>query len=208
MREMKIKDRNPRQHEVQLIRVDGDDTILGYCEKGRCHARNGLLHRAFSVFIFNDEKKLLLQRRSKEKLLWPLYWSNSVCSHPRKGENYETAAARRVKEELGIECGLHFLFKFQYQVNFEDIGAEHELCAVFIGRTNSPVFINKEEIAEIKYLSIDAVEEELKVNSAQYSPWFKIEWGRIRKGYLPNIDGLFDASPSSPPRPAGSNRPD
>ncbi len=189
--------------EDRLILVDRDDAVIGYCDKGRCHARNGLLHRAFSVFIFNDEKKLLLQRRSKEKLLWPLYWSNSVCSHPRKGESYETAAARRVKEELGIECELHFLFKFQYQVSFEDIGAEHELCAVLIGRTDSPLLVNKEEIAEVKYLSMDSLEAELKVNSALYSPWFKIEWGRIRKEYLPNIDSLFDAATSSPPRPAG-----
>jgi len=191
MRDMKKKDRDLRPHEEQLILVDRDDVLLGYCDKGHCHARNGLLHRAFSVFIFNDEKKMLLQRRSKEKLLWPLYWSNSVCSHPRKGESYETAAARRVTEELGIECALHFLFKFHYQVNFEDIGAEHELCAVFIGRTDSPLSVNKKEIAEVKYLSLDALEEELKVNSSLYSPWFKVEWGRIRKEHLPDIDRLF-----------------
>ena len=86
----------------KLILVDKYDNVLGYKSKAECHEGEGILHRAFSIFIFNDKNQLLLQKRSAKKLLWPLYWSNSCCSHPRKGENYETATHRRLKEELGL----------------------------------------------------------------------------------------------------------
>ena len=99
-----------------LILVDAKDNIIGYESRERCHQGKGLRHRAFSIFIFDDQKQLLVQRRSVEKVLWPLHWSNSLCSHPRRGESYEEAAMRRLKEELGFETPLQLLFKFQYEV--------------------------------------------------------------------------------------------
>lgn len=174
--------------ERQLIVVDKDDKIIGYGDKAVCHTARGLLHRAFSVFAFDGRKMLLLQRRSQNKLLWPLYWSNSVCSHPHKGETYEAAAARRMKEELGLESKPEFLFKFQYKAQYRHVGSEHEVCAVFFTRIISPLHINKEEIEEVKYLSMDALDEELKANPVNYTPWFKIEWKLIKEGFLHQID--------------------
>ena len=97
-----------------LILVDREDNELGFSSKAACHSGTGLLHRAFSVFIFNSSGQVLLQQRSEQKDLWNLYWSNSCCSHPRKGEQIENAAHRRMVEELSIDCELHYLYKFFY----------------------------------------------------------------------------------------------
>jgi len=119
-----------------LILVDEADREVGHLDKLRCHQGRGVLHRAFSLLIFNDSGELLLQQRAASKRLWPLYWSNSCCSHPRRAETLETAIHRRLYEELGLRCPLHFLFKFQYQAQFDAAGAEQELCSVFVGRTS------------------------------------------------------------------------
>ena len=92
----------------ELILVDELDREIGQGAKSECHAGNGILHRAFSVFIFNSRNELLLQRRSAEKPLWPNYWSNTCCSHPRVGESMGEAVNRRLAQELGIECSLTF----------------------------------------------------------------------------------------------------
>src|SRR5215469_8949077 len=105
-----------------LILVDEADREVGYMSKARCHDGRGVLHRAFSLLIFNDSGELLLQRRSAAKRLWPSYWSNSCCSHPRRTEAMEAAIHRRLYEELGLACPLHFLFKFQYQAQFDSVG--------------------------------------------------------------------------------------
>jgi isopentenyl-diphosphate delta-isomerase type 1 len=115
-----------------LILVDDSDQDVGHLSKARCHEGKGILHRAFSLLIFNDAGELLIQQRSPRKRLWPLYWSNSCCSHPRSGESTEAATRRRLFEELGMVCPLKFLFKFQYQAQFDATGSEHELCSVFI----------------------------------------------------------------------------
>src|SRR5215471_9926103 len=121
-----------------LILVDEADREVGHLSKAKCHDGQGVLHRAFSLLIFNTEGALLLQQRASSKRLWPLYWSNSCCSHPRRAESMETAIHRRLDEELGLHCPLHFLFKFQYQAQFDAAGAEQELCSVFVGRTADP----------------------------------------------------------------------
>ena len=94
-----------------LILVDESDQELGFKSKSECHQGNGSLHRAFSVFIFNSSGQLLIQKRSRDKELWDLHWSNSCCSHPHKNEQMELAVKRRLKEELGIECPIHYLYK-------------------------------------------------------------------------------------------------
>ncbi len=111
-----------------LLVVDKNDKILGFKSKKDCHQLPGIFHRAFSVFVFNKKSELLLQKRSKEKFLWPLYWTNSCCSHPKKGEVIKKSAEKRLKEELGFTtCKLSFVGKLSYQACFEDKGCEKKL---------------------------------------------------------------------------------
>ena len=102
----------------QLILVDSDDRVLGHDSKAACHDGAGVLHRAFSLFVFNGAGDLLLQQRSVGKRLWPGYWANSCCSHPRRGESMEQATQRRLQQELGMACDLRYLFKFEYHAHF------------------------------------------------------------------------------------------
>ena len=176
--------------DEKLILVDDEDNIIGYKTKEECHQGNGILHRAFSIFIFDDKNQLLIQKRSDSKQLWPLYWSNSCCSHPRKGEKVEEAANRRLKEELGIESPLTFLFKFQYSVPYKNVGSEREMCSVLIGKSNSHISSNKNEIDEWKYMDIEKLDENMSVNPDKYTPWFKLEWERIKKYHWQEIENL------------------
>ena len=171
-----------------LIIVDKHDKVLDHKSKAECHRGSGILHRAFSIFIFNDQKQLLLQQRSDQKLLWPLFWSNSCCSHPRKGESYEEATARRLKEELGIDTPLEYLYKFVYQARYENIGSEYELCSVYLGRSDQPPVVNPNEIAEWKYIDLEKLDEDMALNPDNYSPWFKMEWHSIRTEYIDRLE--------------------
>jgi len=173
-----------------LILVNENDDIYGYETKKKCHQGDGLLHRAFSIFIFNNQKQLLIQKRGLKKPLWPSYWSNSVCSHPRKGETYEEATVRRLREELGIETQLDFLFKFTYQVRFKHIGSEYELCSVYIGKTDEHIKANPHEIAEWKCIDFEKINMDIMRHPQRYTPWFKIEWEHIKKHYQTNIRNL------------------
>jgi isopentenyl-diphosphate delta-isomerase len=163
-----------------LILVDEADREVGHLDKAQCHQGQGVLHRAFSLLIFNDAGELLLQQRSASKRLWPLYWSNSCCSHPRRAETMEAAIHRRLYEELGLRCPLQFLFKFQYQAQFDAAGAEQELCSVFVGRTSDPVRIEPSEISAWRWISPESLQAELAGSEAgKFTPWFVMEWERI-----------------------------
>jgi len=167
-----------------LILVDEADREVGHLDKARCHQGQGVLHRAFSLLIFNDAGELLLQQRSAAKRLWPLYWSNSCCSHPRRAETMESATQRRLYEELGLRCPLEFLFKFQYQAQFDAAGAEQELCSVFIGRTSDPVRIDPNEIRAWRWISPENLQAELAGSEAdRFTPWFVMEWERILRDH-------------------------
>ena len=167
-----------------LILVDEEDQDLGFMSKALCHAGQGILHRAFSLLIFNDRGELLIQKRSAAKRLWPLYWSNSCCSHPRGEETMEAATQRRMLEELGITCTLQFLYKFQYQAQFDATGAENELCSVFIGRTPDTPRINPAEISDWRWISPEALAQEISGTGSQvFTPWFMLEWARIWRDY-------------------------
>lgn len=176
-----------------LILVDREDKVLGYETKEKCHQEKGILHRAFSIFIFNNNGELLIQKRSALKPLWPLYWSNSVCSHPRRGETDVAAAHRRLKEEIGIETQLQFLFRFQYHASFKNIGSENELCSVYIGKTDAPITANPGEIAEWRYIDLEELDQGVRVHPETYTPWFKIEWQRIRKNHMKSLEGLIQS---------------
>jgi isopentenyl-diphosphate delta-isomerase len=167
-----------------LILVDETDREVGHMTKDECHRGGGVLHRAFSLLIFNDAGELLLQQRAAAKRLWPLYWSNSCCSHPRRGEALDAAIHRRLNEELGLTCPLQFLFKFQYQAQFDPAGAEQELCSVFLGRCSEPPRINRDEILAWRWVSPEALQAELAGSGAdKFTPWFKLEWERIRRDH-------------------------
>jgi len=173
----------------QLILVDDYDREIGYQGKADCHTGKGVLHRAFSIFVFNGDNELLLQQRSPTKMLWPGYWSNTCCSHPRRGENMADAVTRRLKQELGFTCPLEYLYKFKYQAQFGAVGAEHELCSVYFGRYDGPVDdVNVTEIAAWRFVGVAALETELKRAPETFTPWFKMEWVHIKANYL---DGML-----------------
>lgn len=173
--------------DEKLILVDEQDNVLGYETKDICHNGQGILHRAFSIFIFNGKNELLLQQRDKSKRLWGGFWSNTCCSHPRKGETNEEATIRRLQEEIGIQTELKFLFKFQYQATFGPEGSENEVCSVYIGRSDETPVVNETEISDLKYISIESLNKDLQVNPQNYTPWFKMEWQRIMENHLDDI---------------------
>ena len=166
--------------QENLILVDRNDHELGGMSKYDCHQGDGILHRAFSIFVFNSADELVLQQRSSVKPLWPLYWSNTCCSHPRVGESLKVATQRRLKEEIGISCPMTYLYKFEYQANYKDLGAECELCSVFVGRSNGPYDPNMEELAAMRCIGIDELSAELENKPEDFTPWFKMEWLEIR----------------------------
>ncbi len=174
-----------------LILVDENDKPIGEMTKGDAHDGGGVLHRAFSVLLFNDKGEMLLQQRAAEKRLWPLYWSNSCCSHPRVGETMEFATSRRLKQELGINCkGLNLLYKFQYEASFGEVGSENELCYVYIGETDENISVNPTEIADWRFISIPDFEKELAQSPERFTPWFKMEWERIKKDHAEELRAL------------------
>ncbi len=185
------KDKIVSFDDEKLIAVDEQDNIVAYRTRIECHQGEGILHRAFSIFIFNGQQELLLQKRSAQKLLWPDFWSNSCCSHPRQGEKTEIAARRRLKEELGIEAGLIYLYTFQYHARFGSIGSERELCAVYVGTSDEPVRFNQNEISVCKYLDIDSLTADLVTNPDRYTPWFQLEWQRLMREYRDKITAMF-----------------
>lgn len=162
----------------ELIGVDLNDSVIGAFSKERCH-RLGILHRAFSILLFDSAGRMIVQRRSARKPLWPLYWSNACCSHPRFGEDVLAAAHRRLREELGLDTELELLFSFHYFARFEDIGFEHELCSVFAGRTDSPVLADANEIAEWRCVAPRDLERWIGESPDELSPWFVSEWRRV-----------------------------
>ena len=165
-----------------LIIVDAQDRILGHGTKAELHQGAGTLHRAFSIFLFNEAGDVLLQQRSADKPLWPGYWSNTCCSHPRRGETYGIATGRRLKEELGVEASLHFTHRFRYQAQFDDHSAEHELCSVYVGRIDGDPMPNPQEVSNWQWISPSALDEWLDTNPENLTPWFKLEWAELRSG--------------------------
>jgi isopentenyl-diphosphate delta-isomerase len=167
----------------ELILVDDSDRIVGHLSKGACHDGEGVLHRAFSIFLFDRDGRLLLQKRSPEKRLWPLFWSNSCCSHPRRGETMDEAVERRLQQELGMTGEFDFLYSFQYQARFGDIGSEKEFCWVYAGRSDDEPRPNPNEIGDHRWIDPAQLDNELRADPARFTPWFQLEWPRVRDSY-------------------------
>ena len=180
-----------------LIAVDPEDNVRGYPSKVEAHMGSGTLHRAFSIFLFNDNNEVLLQKRSKNKLLWPEYWSNSCCSHPRKGEELHQAVQRRLTEELGCTAELDFVYRFTYHARYLDIGSEHELCSVYVGTTSELIKPNEREVDDHQWIDYLALDTWTQAAPDSFTPWFKSEWQLMRSGALRDeLSGLGLNSPS------------
>lgn len=162
----------------QVVLVDRDDNHIGLMEKLEAHEK-GLLHRAFSVLLFNDKKELLLQQRAFDKYHCGGLWTNTCCSHPLPGEDVADAALRRLKEEMGIECDLHKSFDFIYKAEFGNGLTEHEYDHVFFGLFSGDPVINPDEVADWKYMSLSAIKKDIADYPQNYTPWFKIILDRV-----------------------------
>lgn len=164
-----------------LVLVDADDNVTGFGDKVELHRGRGHRHRAFSIFLCRGTR-VLMHRRSTHKPLWPGYWTNSCCSHPRRGEDYAVATQRRLREELGLSASLRFLFRFEYRADFAGGGAEHELCSVFLGELSQSErpHPNPSEISEWGWFDVADVDDWVLRKPAVLTPWFLLEWPRVR----------------------------
>lgn len=157
----------------QVILVNENDLEIGTMEKLEAHQK-GLLHRAFSVLIFNSKGELLIQQRAKNKYHSPDLWTNTCCSHPRPNESIQDAAQRRLKEEMGIDTPLVLSHKFLYKVDFKNGLIENEMDYVFSGTFNGTPAINPEEVNDWKFISLNDLKFWMSQNPNLFTHWFKI----------------------------------
>ena len=163
-----------------VILVDNNDNQLGLMEKIEAHEK-ALLHRAFSVFILNDNKQLLLQKRALNKYHSPGLWTNTCCSHPRDGESVIDAGIRRLDEEMGFKTQLNNLFSFVYKARLDNGLTEHEYDHVLLGKYNKDPLINELEVCDWKWVDLDALSNDLVINPKSYTVWFKIIFEKFYK---------------------------
>lgn len=159
--------------EEQVILVNEKDEPIGLMGKMEVHEK-GLLHRAFSVFVFNSKQEVLLQQRAACKYHSPNLWTNTCCSHPRVGETNQQAGERRLQEEMGLQVPLQEVFSFIYKAPFDNGLTEHEYDHVLIGYSDAQPQINPEEVASWKWLSLEAIKEDILQAPERYTAWFKI----------------------------------
>ena len=170
--------------EENVILVDEQDNQLGLMPKMQAHEK-AVLHRAFSVFIFNDKGELMLQQRAAHKYHSPLLWTNTCCSHQRDGESNIEAGKRRLIEEMGFKTNLKEIFSFVYKAQFDNGLTEHELDHVMIGNFNGVPKINPDEVASYKWMTLEAVKKDIELQPNIYTAWFKIIF---KESYLKLID--------------------
>ena len=159
--------------EEEVILVNELDQPIGLMPKLEAHEK-GVLHRAFSVFVLNDQNEILLQQRAHHKYHSPLLWTNTCCSHQRSGETNVEAGSRRLNEEMGFKTEVKELFHFIYKAPFDNGLTEHELDHVMIGYFNDNPTINSEEVEDWKWMKIEDIKTDMVVNSSIYTVWFKI----------------------------------
>lgn len=175
-----------------LILVNEQDEPIGTMEKMEAH-RQGLLHRAFSVFLFDDEGNMLLQQRADEKYHSPGLWTNACCSHPMPGEDTLKAAERRLFEELGITTSVQPAFQFTYRADFENGLIEHEYDHVFFGIYTGLIEPNPAEVKAISYESMNTLRTSLQNTPEQYTVWFKIAFPLL-EAWMKNHPFSFQAA--------------
>ena len=162
----------------EVILVNPNNEIQGYMEKMEAHEK-GLLHRAFSIFIFNSKGEILLQKRAINKYHSGGLWTNTCCSHPRKEETFHQAAIRRLNEEMGMSCSLNAVFSFIYKADLDNNLIEHEYDQVFFGISDNPPILNKEEAIDYKYVSPNQLMLDIHDNPSDYTEWLKISFNRV-----------------------------
>lgn len=168
--------------EEQVVLVNERDEAIGTMGKLRAH-QEGALHRAFSVFLFDDQGRLLLQRRAAGKYHSARLWTNTCCSHPRPQEDIVDAAQRRLQEEMGIHAELEPRFCFIYRAALDNDLHEHELDHVLFGRFSGPAEPDPSEVSEWKYMALDALEAELTNDPERYTVWLRECWQRVREEF-------------------------
>ncbi|HEX2629777.1 MAG TPA: isopentenyl-diphosphate Delta-isomerase [Chitinophagaceae bacterium] len=164
----------------QVILVDEQDAPVGVMEKMEAHQK-GVLHRAFSIFIFNDRGEMLLQQRADDKYHSAGLWTNACCSHPSPGEDTIDAAHRRLQEEMGFDTELKKSFGFIYKASFENGLTEYEFDHVFIGNYNDPVQFNPSEVKAVTYKSVEEIERLIEKEPQQFTAWFIIAFPRLKQ---------------------------
>ena len=165
----------------QVVLVDLDDNKIGVGEKMAVH-REGVLHRAFSIFIVNKHNEMLLQQRALSKYHSGGLWTNACCSHPMPNETLEQAVKRRLHEEMGFYCPMKKIFHFTYNEQLDNDLVEYEFDHVFLGTYNSrTINVNQQEVEDYGYFSIDAIDTWLKRASEEFTCWFNIAYPKVRE---------------------------
>jgi len=178
----------------KVVKVNKRDKVLGLIDKLKAHKVKGVLHRAFSILVVNDKGEILLQQRSKYKLLWPLYWSNTCCSHPDTKSTKEKdekntkkeiikQAEKRLKEEMGFTVPLKPIGKFQYQAQYRNVGSENEIVTVLLGQYGGEkIRPNPKEAADYKWVKYNALINQIKNNPGEFTPWLPQALEEIKNG--------------------------
>jgi isopentenyl-diphosphate Delta-isomerase len=157
---------------IYIPLVDENDQIIGHQEKLEVHLK-GLLHRAFSILVYNSSGELLIHQRAFEKYHSPGLWTNTCCGHPNQGESMDAAVHRRLQEEMGFDCELAYNFTFRYRAEFDNGLIENEIDHVYVGTFNSEFTVNPAEVAAYKWQAIAEIKEEAAANPEAYTYWFK-----------------------------------
>lgn len=168
----------------QVILVDKDDNAVGTMEKMEAH-RKGVLHRAFSILLFDDAGRMLIQKRAHDKYHSRSLWTNACCSHPLPGETLEEATRRRLRQELGIDVQTEHRYSFIYRAELDGDLIEHELDHVFVGAFNGTPVINEEEVSDWKFVDVAWLKEDIALHPEAYTEWFKLIIGH------PQLDGCL-----------------
>ncbi|MFN2261233.1 MAG: isopentenyl-diphosphate Delta-isomerase [Psychroflexus sp.] len=171
--------------EKYVILVDEHDNELGTMEKIEAHEK-AKLHRAFSVFIYNDKNELMLQQRALTKYHTPGLWTNTCCSHQMLNESNIDAGKRRLQEEMGFKTDLKETISFIYKAPFENGLTEHEYDYILVGRYNDEPNINPEEVNDWKWISLDDLESDIQKNPEKYTEWFKIIFEKHKSQMISN----------------------
>ncbi|MBI2664488.1 isopentenyl-diphosphate Delta-isomerase [Candidatus Woesearchaeota archaeon] len=167
----------------RVVLVDENDNEIGTAEKLQAH-KDGRLHRAFSIFIFDSRGSLMLQQRAKSKYHSGGLWANTCCSHPRKGEAVEQAAHRRLQEEMGFDTDLKEIASFTYEVKFDNGLWEHEFDHVLLGRYGGSPTVNPDEVDDWKWISLEDLKQDVKDNPGIYAYWLKVALEKVEFSQL------------------------
>ena len=173
-----------------VILVDKNDVEIGTEEKMKAHQNGGILHRAFSVFIFNGRGEMLLQQRAEGKYHCGGLWTNTCCSHQRPDESMEDAVHRKLKQEMGFDTKLKEIFKFIYRAQFGNGMTEHELDHVFVGRFDGKVVANPDEAEGFRWANIAEVGRDVAKNPELFTPWFRMVLDKVAEWYKENKGSL------------------